>query len=491
MALKQSRFISIAITASLVKIAVTKSSGIVEKVLKQPIDQAGPEAALLKAMRGVAIKGAGVICVIPGDVATTKNLEVPSVDNEEIESILALQATRHTPFSREEILTGYAKLGSPKPHFSRVLLVVVKREIVKEKLALLKHAGLNVNGVVFAPEAIARFYARNLNTKRNEPSFVVLDIGMQDANVIVQDNGAAVFSRNIPVGIEHLSIDAEAKGQLINEIKASLETYKQDTAGSAPTRLLLTTNHTAFAGLDGELSTALGIKVEIVPYVKYTKGEKGVSNALSKDFIDESALDVIAPGVVASKCQVELVPQEVKDQRALAEKGRDTFKAGVLIFLLFVFIGSALFSKVYFKDTFLKNNLVAKYAEQTKSVNELKSMIARSRIVQQFLQSRALPLESVRELYRIVPTEIYLTNVSIDEAGIVSIQGVSDSMSQVFTFVTSLEDSDLFEGVKTKSTTSKKERGKDLAGFEIIFKLTEAPAADAKVEAQQQADQAK
>ncbi len=491
MALKQSRFISISVTPALVKIAVVKSSGIIEKVLKQTVDKTGPDAALKKALQGITVKGAGVICVIPGDIATTKNLEVPSVDSEEIESILALQATRHTPFSRDEILTGYAKLGSPKPHFSRVLLVVVKREIVKEKLAILKRAGLNVSGVVFSPEATARFYAKSLNNKKNEPPFVLLDIGMQDANVIVVDNGAAVFSRNIPVGIEHLSIDTEAKAQLINEVKASLETYKQDTAGSSPSKLLLTTNHMAFAGLDAELATALEIKVEISSYVTYAKGEKGVSDALNKEFMDESALDVISSGVVASKCQVELVPQEIKDQRALAEKGKETFIAGILVFLLFVFIGSALFSKVYFKDAFLKNNLVAKYADETRTVNELKSMIARSRIVQEYLESRALPLESVRELYRIIPTEIYLTNVSIDEAGAVSIQGVSDSMSQVFTFVTALESSDLFEGVKTKSTTSKKERGKDVAGFEIIFKLTQASPVEAKEENQQSADQAK
>lgn len=491
MALKQSRFVSISVTTSLVKIAVTKSSGIVEKIVQKTVDKTGPESALQKALQGLSVKGAGIICVIPGDVATTKNIDVRSANNEEIESIIAIQATRQTPFSKDEILTGYAKLEGIKAASSRVLLVVVKREIVKEKLAFLKRAGLNVHGVVFAPEAVARFYAKNLNVKKNDPPFVVLDIGMQDTNVIVENNGAAIFSRNIPVGIEHLSIDTEAKVQLINEVKASLDTYTQEAVGGVPSKLLLTSNHMALGGLDADLATALAMKVDIASYTKYVKGEKGVSDSLTKEFMDESALDVIASGVVASKCQVELVPQDIKDQRALAEKGKETFKAGILVFLLFVFIGSALFSKVYFKDSFLKNNLIVKYADQTRDVHELKSMIARSRIVQEYLESRSLPLESVRELYRIIPTEIYLTNVSIDDTGVVSIQGVSDSMSQVFTFVTALEKSDLFEGVKTKSTTSKKERGKDVAGFEIVFKLTEVSATEAEINSQQPAEDVK
>jgi hypothetical protein len=36
----------------------------------------------------------------------------------------------------------------------------------------------------------------------------------------------------------------------------------------------------------------------------------------------------------------------------------------------------------------------------------------------------------------------------------------------------------LFENVKTKSTTAKKDRGKDVAVFEIVFKLSSAVAVD-------------
>ena len=47
-------------------------------------------------------------------------------------------------------------------------------------------------------------------------------------------------------------------------------------------------------------------------------------------------------------------------------------------------------------------------------------------------------------------------------------------MSRVFTLVTALEESPLFKAVKTQSTTAKKERGKDVAVFEISFKLESA-----------------
>ncbi len=47
-------------------------------------------------------------------------------------------------------------------------------------------------------------------------------------------------------------------------------------------------------------------------------------------------------------------------------------------------------------------------------------------------------------------------------------------MSRVFTLVGALEESQLFKSVKTNSTTAKKERGKDVAAFELVFKLESA-----------------
>jgi Tfp pilus assembly protein PilN len=133
-----------------------------------------------------------------------------------------------------------------------------------------------------------------------------------------------------------------------------------------------------------------------------------------------------------------------------------------------------LLSRVYFKDLFLKQKLVEKYADQKKEVVLLENMVNKVRVLRNYLQARQMPLEAMRELYRIIPEEMYLSNVSMDDAGNVTVQGVSESMSRVFSVVTALEESPLFENVKTKSTTAKKDRGKDAAAFEIVLKLSSA-----------------
>jgi Tfp pilus assembly protein PilN len=299
---------------------------------------------------------------------------------------------------------------------------------------------------------------------------------MQSANFIVSANGFAAMSRNIPIGIEQLVVDADASRQFADELRASLDAYEQDGLGKRPSRVVLTKKHPGLVGLEAVISDALGITLSVAPYVDHVTGSKAVKNALLLDFADEAALDIIASGVMAAKCQADLVPQEVKDQRLVSEKGKEALKAGLFVLLSLLFIGGALLSKVYFKDQFLKQNLIASFANERAEVGNLENMAAKTRALKEYLEGRNLPLDVIRELYRLIPPEIYLSNISMDGAESLSIQGVSESMSKVFAFVSSLEESPLFDAVKTKSTATKKDRGKDVAVFEIVMKVVQQDA---------------
>lgn len=472
MNLTKPRVITISANAAQVRVAQVTGGGVVEKLARKNIENGVVDAALRQALSGFDLKGSSIVWVLPGEVATTKNIEVPSTDHDEIESILSLQAARHTPFNKDEILISYLKLGSPKANFTQVLLVIVKRDAIKEKIDILKGAGLSMETVLFAPEAIARFYTKSLNPKKNDAPVALIDVTMHSTNFIVVAGGTAVMSRNIPIGLEQLAIEPQAPKQMADEIKVSLDAYDSDGASARPAKFYFTTEHPALAAVPAVIAEALSLQVEFLPYQKFVKGSKAVLKSLAADFVDDSVLDIIAAGVTAGKCQAELIPQEVKDQRSVAEKGRETLKAGGLFLGTLFFVGFALLSKVYFKDQFFQQNLVSKYSAQRAEVKNLESMITRTEILRQYLQARSVPLEALRELYRIIPQEIFLSAVNMDDAGMVTIQGISDSMSKVFSFVTALEASPLFEGVKTKSTSTKKDRGKEVAAFEIIMKLS-------------------
>ncbi|MBI3617401.1 MAG: pilus assembly protein PilM, partial [Candidatus Omnitrophica bacterium] len=71
-----------------------------------------------------------VVVTIPAHLVITKNIEIPSTDPREIMAIVNLQASRHTPYSREEIIVDYIHVGTYKQTYSRILLLIASREVI-------------------------------------------------------------------------------------------------------------------------------------------------------------------------------------------------------------------------------------------------------------------------------------------------------------------------------------------------------------------------
>lgn len=127
-------------------------------------------AALEKLLKSFPGKSARYVAVVPASMVTTKNIEIPSSDEGEIQSIVNLQASRHTPLSREEIQIGYINLGSKKSNYSQVLLTIANRLQLKDQVKIFEKAGIKASQLIFAPEAIAELYGRSrLQGEREDP----------------------------------------------------------------------------------------------------------------------------------------------------------------------------------------------------------------------------------------------------------------------------------------------------------------------------------
>jgi Tfp pilus assembly protein PilN len=200
---------------------------------------------------------------------------------------------------------------------------------------------------------------------------------------------------------------------------------------------------------------------------------------LQSAFGDDSFLDVIAPASTAVKCEINLMPEEMILKKTVDRQSKEASKSGVAAVIIMLLIGAMIMSNIYFKDTFLNKNLREQFASQKKQVKKLEEQMNKAKLVRGYIQGRMVSLDIIHELYTITPHSIYLSNISVDENGTVIIDGISESMSQVFSYVKSLNDSALFKEAKTKSTSTKKDNGKDVAAFEIEFKLHDSkePAA--------------
>ncbi|MDP2654619.1 MAG: pilus assembly protein PilM [Candidatus Omnitrophota bacterium] len=435
------------------------------------------------ALEGMPVRKVKSICIVRPGVVTTKNIEIPSLDPAEIKSIIDLQAGRHTPYSREEILIGYITIGVFQRNYTKVLLIIVNREVVRKQLDILAAAGLRIDRVLFAPEGIARFYAQDMGVKEEDPPLGIIDIAAQNTNFIIEFNRTVATCRNIAVGLTHLIKEgAAAQERLVAEILKSAEAYQSEDIHKMPETYYLTSDDAKIKELQPVLQEKLKAIVKVSPYLDRIQAAQPTMLKFISEYNDDSFLDVVAAGGTAADVQVDLIPDEIKMQRALQEKGRQMVTTGICVMLLILVVCAKFFADMYFKAAYL-SDLEREYTEKQRAVAALDRIAEKTRIVKDYVNSRMASLDVLRELYDLTPDDIYLQSIALDEKGDIAIQGIAESPSLVFEFNKALKDSDFFKGATTKSTTPKKERGKDVTGFEIVFKLESAKDVVEKAEA--------
>ncbi len=455
--------------------ASAKISKLVSQDVKGVAEEDIPKTIQL-ALKGINIKALDVFYIVPPGMITTKNIEVPSTDKEEIKSIVSLQAGRHTPFSREEIQIGYINIGVYKSNYTKILLVIANKNALKKQLDIFEKAGLKVRKVLFSPEGIAAVYSDSLGLKEEATPTGLIDIGQNSIELILAFHGLALTSRNIPMGKIQLASAEEgedALNYLVDELSSTIESYQNEDIEQLPTNYLITSDDECSQKLQAALTEKLKWMVEVVPYADYIKPTQEVEKELATDFKEGSLLDVSAAVLTTGDAQVNLMPEELQLQKSVEEQGREVFFAGIFGFIILVLIACILGTKIYFHNVFL-TKLEEEYKENRKEVVELQNKSLTTRTIQNYLERRMESQDTINELYNKIPDEIYLTGLLIDENGSVSIQGISDIASLVFNLGTNLKESELFKSVDIKSTTARKDRDKDVTAFEITLKLKTA-----------------
>ena len=468
--------LSVSLNEEVLKVAQIKGSGSAAKASNiVTLDVKGvPEEEMPKKLQGALAKfnakNSDIFCVIPSDMVTTKNIDIPSVDPEEIKSIVSLQAGRHTPFSREEIEIGYVNIGVYKGNFTKVLLVIANRNYIRKQLALFEKIGLKVKKVLFSSEGVSSLYTRGLKLTEGDDPIGVIDIGKTSTDFTIVYKGMAIASRNVPLGRDSLSGETSSKDQLVEELSKTVESYQNEDIEKLPVKYILTTDDEITQDLKAVLTAKLSWNVEISPYVDFIKAGSGTLKKMANEFSSTSFLDILASGATLDEAQVNLIPEEIQLQKSVEEQGREVFKAAILSFIILVLVACGLGMRIYFHNTYL-SRLQNDYQANREEVEMLEGLAMRSKIIQQYLSGRKVSLDTIKELYETIPDEIHLSGCVLDDEGKITLQGISETDPTIYDFQLKLRESEFFKNVEIQSTTSKKDRGKNVQAFEISLKL--------------------
>jgi len=417
-----------------------------------------------------------LILSVPRHLTTTRNLDLPSANHAEIKDMIELQIGKQTPYASDEVIKDYQILGSNADGYSKVLLVIVHRDIVGRYFKILEASGLKVQKVSFSSEGLLNW--RSLVYKEKVPAekaqiLIEVDYDASDFEVVLNDK--LVFGRSISLGFSQFPGQLELWQQkFVEEVNHSIYAYQNELMGKEIDRIIISRPRLVGDSLDqAVLEKEFGLAVEIIDQFKdVTFTEEGLSSYNNLVRTDLSYAGLVGLGLPASEHKIDLVPQEHLIGKAVKEKGKDLYLMGILLVFTLVAFSGVFLGRMYNKERYL-GQLKQRLGEIQNKTKELNNMIRGMETIKDRVQTRGMSLNLFYEVHRLIPPEVHLVSLSFDGKEELTLRGQANEMSEVFNFVSKLEESPYFQDVKSKYATKRKVEDKEITDFEISCPLTD------------------
>jgi type IV pilus assembly protein PilM len=326
-----------------------------------------------------------VVVGIAGLRVITRELDLPWVPDNEVESAVHFQSEEVIPFPVDKTILSTQLLGDHTADDGtvtrRVLVAAAHRELVDGVVAAVEQAGLNVEGVDLVSSALVRALADSTHPS-DEPEAIV-SVGAGLTVVVVHQEGRPQFVRTIGTGgseataaiaaaLDLPQADAEliklrlgdgsAQAHsaevalqpiiqtLVGEIRSSIQ-YFASLQGRAPiVRVLVTGGGSLLRGFLQQLQTQVRIPVQAVsPLARLDVSGLDLSpeQAAAIDPVLAAPIGLALPEANSSVRNFNLVPPEVLQRLFMRKVQRYTVTAAVVVGVALVAFGVLNFLRIH------------------------------------------------------------------------------------------------------------------------------------------------
>lgn len=398
---------------------------------------------LRQIMREKDIRPAPLVVSLGGQMVFPRFAKCPPVG--ELEQQVRYEIEENVPFPIDEIVSDYQFLGSMADGDKAVMIVAAKVEAVRAVTDAVRAAGLKPAVVDVSPVAICN--ALKAAYPQLDGCSVVLDIGSKTTNLMILE-GEKIYNRSIPIagntitkeiaqqfgcsfeeaeqvkrerGYVALGGVTEDEDEVTDriskiirtvltrlhaEISRSINFYRSQQGGSAPTRLFLTGGTARLPQLDQFFMDALQVDVQYLnPFGSVAFGPKIDQDQLEGDaFALSESVGLALRGGDGAWISINLLPPELVNE-ARAMKRIPFLVAGGVAFLAALGVGVVLQSggverakakleRVESRNQALKSLDVKLKAEQKAEMEER----AKCDGFQQLIASRSAALRRVKDV---------------------------------------------------------------------------------------------
>lgn len=427
--------------------------------------------------------------ILPRQALSAPTLELPSTNPTEIAEMVRLQLGQLTPHAPDEVMHAHLLLDVTSEGYTRVLLLIVKREVVAQAINLCMAGGLSVGAVMTSSEAATRWVAAHLQDPAAPTERVgVLDLDTGLSEFLVVSQGRCEFTRAVPIGWARMLEDPDKwGGKLVEEILTSMDLYRHGEHEGQPqdlARLVLLGPE----AMTGPLMDRLGAMKMPVQRVDPMAGF-AVTLPTPLE-CPTSFVALLGAGETTAPPLANFAPKELTVHHALQERGRDLARLGVLLVATMTLMSCLFIEKMIIATQFL-GRVTREAAAVAPAATEVEKAKMRIRVSQQRMGRETSTLRLLDRLYRAVPDDITLMGVQFEAGKDMNVKGYSANMSHIFEFASSLGRLPIFGAVKTKSVAKRRFGNQELVDFELICQLADRARTEAATAAASEKGMAK
>jgi len=204
--------------------------------------------------------------------------------------------------------------------------------------------------------------------------------------------------------------------------------------------------------------------------------EKRVA-ASTLDFMKEASCSftsLLGLALDPAFAKINLIPTDILLRRDLEARAKDLALMGSLFLALVTMVSVVSFEKITKKGNYL-DHLKSEYKMIRFEAEELERTISKMKIALDQINSQGRVLDVLRDINEVIPESIQLTFLQFDaKEKAITMRGVSEEMSAVFQFLSTLEAAPYLESVKTRSVTKRRINDVNMAEFEIVAEIPTA-----------------
>jgi type IV pilus assembly protein PilM len=161
-------------------------------------------AVLLREMlRELGIKGGAVNYATAAQSVFARFVELPAIEEEKIERIIAFEAQQNVPFPIDEVVWDYQLVGGGAGEQIQVVLVAIKEDLLERVNAAVESTGLRTSIVCVAMMALYNAFRYSYGDLAG--CSLLVDIGARITNLLFIEPGR-IFSRSISIGGASVSL---------------------------------------------------------------------------------------------------------------------------------------------------------------------------------------------------------------------------------------------------------------------------------------------